>query len=228
MGFPAGPSGQESTCQCRRCSSIPALGRSPGVRKGNPFQYSCLRNLMGRGDWWATVHGVAESWTPLNGWATHLSCSPYIWLCVLGCWCWFLKPTLSLGALFSGPCGQGLLLRPRMMQHVFGWLLLIPLHPLFPTFWRRSLWGPISVTIPPAAKSLQSCLTLCDPTDSSPPGSPVPGILQARTLEWVAISLSNAWKWKVKGKLLSNVWLLVTPWTAAYQAPPSMGSIPPE
>jgi len=74
-----------------------------------------------------------------------------------------------------------------------------------------------------AAKLLQSCPTLYDPRDSSPPGSPVPGILQARTLEWVAISFSNAWKWKVKVKSLSYVRLLVTPWTAAYQAPPSMG-----
>ena len=74
-----------------------------------------------------------------------------------------------------------------------------------------------------AAKSLQLCPTLCDPIDSSPPGSAIPGILQARTLEWVAISFSNAWKWKVKVKSLSCVWLLVTPWTAAYQAPPSMG-----
>ena len=74
-----------------------------------------------------------------------------------------------------------------------------------------------------AAKSLQSCLILCDPIDSSPPGSPIPGILQARTLEWVAIAFFNAWKWKVKVKSLSRVWLLVTPWTAAYQAPPSMG-----
>ena len=79
-----------------------------------------------------------------------------------------------------------------------------------------------------AAKSLQSCLTLCDPIDGSPLGSPVPGILQARTLECVAISFSNAgkWKvgkWKVKVKSLSRVQLLVTPWTAAYQAPPSMG-----
>ena len=74
-----------------------------------------------------------------------------------------------------------------------------------------------------AAKSLQSCPTLCDPIDSSPPGSPVPGILQARTLEWVAISFSNAWKWKVKVKSLSRVWPSATPWTAAYQAPPSMG-----
>ena len=74
-----------------------------------------------------------------------------------------------------------------------------------------------------AAKSLQSYLTQCDPMDSSPPGSPVPGILQARTLEWVAISFSNAGKWKVKMKSLSRIWLLLTPWTAAYQAPPSMG-----
>ena len=74
-----------------------------------------------------------------------------------------------------------------------------------------------------AAKSLQSCPTLCDPIDGSPSGSPVPGILQARTLEWIAISFSNAWKWKVKVKSLSRVRLLATPWTAAYQAPPSMG-----
>ena len=74
-----------------------------------------------------------------------------------------------------------------------------------------------------AAKSLQSCLTLCDPRDSSPPGSPILGIFQARSLEWVAISFSNAWKWKGKVKSLSHFQLLVTPWTAAYQAPPSMG-----
>ena len=74
-----------------------------------------------------------------------------------------------------------------------------------------------------AAKSLQSCPTLCDPIDGSPPGAPVPGILQARTLEWVAISFSNAWKWKVKVKSLSRVRLLATPWPAAHQAPPSMG-----
>ena len=73
------------------------------------------------------------------------------------------------------------------------------------------------------AKLLQSYPTLCDPTDGSPPGSAVPGILQARTLEWVAISFSNARKWKVKVKPRSRVRLLATPWTAAYQAPPSMG-----
>ena len=68
-----------------------------------------------------------------------------------------------------------------------------------------------------AAKLLQSCLTLCDPRDGSPP---VPGVLQARTLEWVAISFSNAWKWKWSRSVVSDS---ETPWTAAYQAPPSMG-----
>jgi len=99
------------------------------------------------------------------------------------------------------------------------------------------------MTATAAAKSLQSCPTVYDPIDSSLPGSAVPRILQARTLEWVAISFSNAWKWKVKVKSLSRVrlsatpwtkwkvkvkslsrvWLSATPWTAAYQAPPSMG-----
>ena len=74
-----------------------------------------------------------------------------------------------------------------------------------------------------AAKSLQSCPTLCNPIDGSPPGFPIPGILQARTLKWVAMSFSNAWKWKGKVKSLSHVRLLATPWTAAYQAPPPMG-----
>ena len=110
--------------------------------------------------------------------------------------------------------------------------------------WSKSgEWGPICVSPQPpcvlglsthihihvhtaaaaTAKSLQSCPTLYNPTDGSPPGSPVPGILQARTLEWVAISFSKAWKWKVKVKSLSRVRPLATPWTAAYQAPPSMG-----
>ena len=90
-------------------------------------------------------------------------------------------------------------------------------------------WRILSITLvacaaaAATAKSLQLCPTLCDPIDSSPSGSPVPGTLQGRTLEWVAISFSNAWKWKVKVKSLSRVWLLETPWTAAYKAPPSMG-----
>ena len=82
------------------------------------------------------------------------------------------------------------------------------------------LWRKVAAA---TAKTLQSCLTLCDPTDGSPPGSPVPGILQARTLEWVAISFSSAWTWKVKVKSLSLVWLFATSWTAAYQVPPFIG-----
>ena len=103
--------------------------------------------------------------------------------------------------------------------------------------WRRA-WQPTPVFLPEesrgqrtladnsptaaAAKLLQSSSTLWDPIDGSPPGSPVPGILQARILEWVAISFSSAWKWKVKVKSLSHVQFFVTPWTVAYQAPPSM------
>ena len=83
--------------------------------------------------------------------------------------------------------------------------------------------GDDGIPVAAAAKSLQPCPTLCDPIGDSPPGSPVPGILQARTLEWVAISFSNAWKWKVRVKSLSRIWPSVTPWTAALQAPPSMG-----
>ena len=92
------------------------------------------------------------------------------------------------------------------------------------TLYRNLLFHWVTTyTAAVAAESRQSCPTLCDPRDGSPPASFVPGILQARTLEWVAISFSNAWKWKVKVKLLSRVRLSVTPWTAAYQAPPSMG-----
>ena len=89
------------------------------------------------------------------------------------------------------------------------------------SYWIRSIFSWPDPAA--AAKSLQSCPTLCDPIDDSPLGSPVPGILQARTLEWAAISFSNAWKWKVKVKSLSRVRHFATPWTAAYQAPPPMG-----
>ena len=86
--------------------------------------------------------------------------------------------------------------------------------------WKQNVG--VWITAAAAAKSLQSCPTLCDSIDGSPPGSPIPGILQARTLEWVAISFSNAWKWLVKVMSLSHVRLLATPWTEAYHAPPSM------
>ena len=91
------------------------------------------------------------------------------------------------------------------------------------TVQKHQFLGAWLSTAAAAAKSLQSCPTLCNPRDGSPPGSPVPGILQARTLEWVATSFSNAWKWKVKVKSLSRVRLLATSWTAAYQAPLSVG-----
>ena len=101
-----------------------------------------------------------------------------------------------------------------ILNYIWGlWESTLCVHCIIFSFWAHAA----------AAKSLQSCPTLCDPIDVSPPGSPVPGILQARTLEWVAISFSNVWKWKVKVKSLICVWLLATPWTAAYQAPPPMG-----
>ena len=105
---------------------------------------------------------------------------------------------------------------------VYNWWLLIVL-----TWWKR-LGMSLELLLEcaaasAAAKSQQSCPTLCDPVDGSPTGSSVPGVLQARTLEWIAISFSNAWKWKVKVKSLSRVRLPATPWTAVYQAPPSMG-----
>ena len=101
--------------------------------------------------------------------------------------------------------------------------------PLSMGFSRQEYWSGVPLPSPrygygaAATQSLQSCLTLCHPIDGSPPGSPVPGILQARTLEWAAISFSDAGKWKVKVTSLSCVGLLATPRNAAYQAPPSMG-----
>ena len=116
----------------------------------------------------------------------------------------------------------------RVISYFFKQLLDLDDHRWYRTgelkFWEKiQSFSNLKHITAAAAKSLQSCPTLCDPIDSSPPGSPVPGILQARTLEWVAISFSNAWKWKVKGKSLSRVQLFATPWTSAYQAPLSMG-----
>ena len=100
------------------------------------------------------------------------------------------------------------------------WAILFPPTPCPPSF--QYVWDP-SYSTAAAARSLQPCPTLCNPVNSSLPGSSILGILQTITLEWVAISFSNAWKWKVKVKSLSHVWTLATPWTGAYQAPPSMG-----
>jgi len=122
-----------------------------------------------------------------------------------------------------------------MIQWILAIWSLVPLPFLSPAWTSGSsrftyswslAWRILSITLlacAAAAKSLQPCLTRYNPIDGSPPGSPVPGILQARTLEWVVISFSKSWKWKLKVNSLSRVWLLVTPWTAAHQAPLSMG-----
>ena len=122
-----------------------------------------------------------------------------------------LKPTLQ------SHCPSSLTASSLMWASVASDMLL-PLS-LTPTYTLTTWW----IAAAAAAKSLQLCPTLWDPKDSSPPGSAVPGILQARTLEWVAISFSNTWKWKVKVKSLSCVRLFTTPWTAAHQTPLSMG-----
>jgi len=199
-------SNKESACNAGDPSLIPGSGRSSGEGNGNPLQYSCLENPMDRGAWWATVHGVAKSWTRLS---THIvwsstSCTVFFFflkMCLMFVYLCLVAP----GNLPNPGIEPGLPHCRRILYHL------------------NHQGSFMNISFMCYAKSLQSCLTLCDPTDGSPPGSPVPGILQARTLEWVAISFSSAWKWKVKVKSLSRVWLLATPWTAAYQAPPSMG-----
>ena len=152
--------------------------------------------------WCAAVHGVAKSCTWLRNW------------------------TITTNTLLSSRHYK--LLFNKLLQNLLRYESGTPEFPSNSTFPIMHLGfslpesGKIT-TAAAAAKSLQSCPTLCDPIDGSPPGTPVPGILQARTLECIAISFSNAWKWKVRVKSLSCAGLLVTPWTAAYQAPPSMG-----
>ena len=146
----------------------PGLGRSPGEGHGNPLQYSCLENPMDRGAWRAIVHGVTKSRTPLK------------WLS-------------SIRKLFYIPHQRSL--TPWWCLNMFLHLESSTPSPKLHSF---QLCHRLFISNSPAAaaaKSLQSCLTLWDPIDGSPPGSPIPGILQARTLEWVAISSSNAWKW---------------------------------
>ena len=129
---------------------------------------------------------------------------------------------LLIDSYISGPFNVTFSDRPS--QTVFskwGCLPLVILNTLDPLYFAS--WYLHYLNLYCYAKSLQSCPTLCDPIDGSPTGSPIPGILQARTLEWVAISFSNAGKWKVKVKSLSRLQLFATPWTAAYQTPPSMG-----
>ena len=145
-------------------------------------------------------------------------------------WGWMMFSRLTITTYFKIPLGNLndwdiASLCPR--NSCFKWLLSLAfwVYACFLGFTVRAHFsmGLLLKAAAAAAKSLQSCLTLCDPIDGSPSGFPVPGILQAKTLEWVAISFSSAWEWKVKVKLLSRVRPLATPWTATFQAPPSMG-----
>ena len=133
---------------------------------------------------------------------------------------YLLFPIFNLAKFFCHWGSSLHILDINRLSAVWFRIFSLPFHQLPFHSFHWVLWCTVAVA---AAKSLQSCPTLCDPIDGSPPGSAIPGILQAKTLEWVAISFSNAWKWKVKVKSFSCVWLLATPWTAAYQAPPSMG-----
>ena len=127
-----------------------------------------------------------------------------------------IKRECMCRACWAGACGSDLILWGVSHPLPYSWWEV-------EVMWEKK-WGKNWLTLTAAAaKSLQSCPTLCDPRDGSPLGSPIPGILQARTLEWVAISFSNAWKWKAKVKSLSRVRLFVTPRIAAHQASPSMG-----
>ena len=191
---------------------------------------------MDRETWRAAVHGVTNSWTRLSGW-TELKKE---WNCVIfrdmdgsrDCrteWSKSEKDKNRYGIL-TQICG----IKKNDIDD------LTCKAEIEPQMWKTNIWILMgkkqgwdglggwdwhiytASAAAAAAKSLQ-CLTLCDPIDGSPPGSVVLGILQARTLEWVVISFSNAWKWKVKVKSLSHVRLFATPWTAPYQAPPSMG-----
>ena len=139
-------------------------------------------------------------------------------------WMLSFKPTFSLSSFtFTKRLFSYSLSALRVVSSAYLRLLIFLPAILIPAWASSSPAFHTVYSAATAAKSLQSCPTLCDPIDGSPPGSTVPGILQARTLEWVGISFSNAWKWKNKVKSLGHIWLLVTLWTAAYQAPPSMG-----
>ena len=167
MGFPGGSDGKESACSVGDPGSIPGSGRYPGEGNGNPLQYSCLENPMIRGAWQATIHGVVKRWSLLSDFSFFLpSFLPLFLPFPLSL---FLShPSLATGKTIA-------LTRLTFVDKVMS--------PLF---------NMLSAAAAAAAKSLQSCPSLCDAIDGSSPGSPVPGILQAKTLEWVAISFSNA------------------------------------
>ena len=149
-----------------------------GEGNGNPLQCSGLENPRDGGAWWTAVYGVAQSWTWLKRLGSSSS-NPYMWNLEK----WYRWSYLQSKNRDTDVENKHMdTKRVRQGRDEFG-------------DWD---WQIYTAAAAAAARSLHLCPTLCDPIDSSPPGSPVPGILQARTLEWVAISFSNTWKWKWK------------------------------
>ena len=202
-GFPAGSDGKESACNVGDLGSIPGSRRSPGEGNGNPLQI-----LAWEIPWTEEPGGLQSTGSQrvVHHWATSLSsslCSTYFVLMFYSLlekgWLTFFFHTILACFCFKVTMVYKIVLRNVFLfswKSLFSWTCLKN-HP--------SLLLPFCLhccetnrQAAAAAKSLQSCPTLCDPIDGSPPGSPVPEILQARTLEWVAIAFSNAWKWKVK------------------------------
>ena len=186
---------------------VQSLGWEDPLEKGKATHSSTLAWRIPQ----TTVHRVTKSWTQLSDFH-------FFFFAILLCW--------SPGEILAD------IKKKNNNKKIQGWrnqqsllgIFFSTVHLEFDAVISNAVMDAVFDLIAAAtAKSLQSCPTLRNPIDSSPPGSPVPGILQARTLEWVAISFSNSGKWKVKVKSLSRVRLLATPWTAAYQAPLSMG-----
>ena len=150
---------------------------------------------MDRGAWWAIVHGVSES--PTYHWSNLAQHTAQQWFTLQCKEPWLRATRLLVSSLFKTRKLS------KSTSKISSNFRVLRLATLAASVSPGSLLDMPFLGHYPAtatAKSLQSCLTLCDPIDSSPPGSPIPGILQARRLEWVAISFSNAWKWKVKVK----------------------------
>ena len=235
QGFPGGSDWTEPTCNEGDLGSIPGLGTSGGG-PGNPLQYSCLENphgqrrLAGCSPWGLKESHMTEQLSIAHGWSshnlTHLAASFFFFSVKLAT---ILLPMIFLkyksNHVITVFIKKGLSIIPGhfllFSQDISKTKRLRKSNTVTTSAYYH--FAAAAAAAAAAAKSLQSCPTLCDPIDGSPPGSAVPGILQARTLEWVAICFSNAWKWKVKVKSLSRVRPSATPWTAAFQALLSMG-----
>ena len=166
--------GKKSACNAEDLGSIPGSRRFPGEGNSTPLQYSCLGNPMDRGAWRATVHGVTKS-------------------------TWLSNQATTTTALISKCEWDFLFLENNINNSQPKTHLIVNIYLLCQEGHSVQFWVTLLLLLL-TAKLLQSCPTLCSPIDGRPPGSPVPGILQARTLEWVAISFSNSGKWKVKVK----------------------------